>query len=74
MEPTLEEIIDLAMRRTRAENARQLADALGMTDIDRARRVRRWLTGENQPSFRYTILLLEAAGLLRRPDKHDRIC
>ena len=53
------------MEATGAENARQLAQAIGFTGIDDDRRVRRWITGENTPDFAGTMALLSAAGLLR---------
>lgn len=52
------------MARLGATNARQLADALGMDDIDRESRARRWVNGKNAPSFDYTMLMLSTAGLL----------
>jgi hypothetical protein len=52
------------MEKLGATNARQLADALGMTDIDRERRVARWVSGESTPRFVYTMEMLSKAGLL----------
>lgn len=52
------------MEKLGAGNARQLADALGMTDIDRERRVSRWISGESTPRFVYTMTMLSKAGLL----------
>lgn len=57
-------VIALVMDRLNVHNARQLADALGMDDIDRERRVRRWINGESSPSFAYAMLMLSRAGLL----------
>lgn len=52
------------MKGLKVTKARELADALGMDDIDRERRVRRWVSGENAPSFDYTMLMLSKAKLL----------
>lgn len=63
-DPRLAAVVELVMQKLDAENARQLADALGMTDIDRERRVQRWLVGESTPRFVYTMMMLSRAGLL----------
>lgn len=48
-----------------ADSDTRLARALGLDGYAAPQRVRRWRLGQNEPDFGSTLLLLEAAGLLR---------
>lgn len=60
-----EELVKRAMTALKAKNASQFAVALGLTGRNEERRVRSWVDGKAKPNYEGTLLLLDAAGLLR---------
>lgn len=60
------ELVLRAAKRLGVEGDAALATALGLVGYNAPSRVRRWRVGENEPDYSATLLLLEAAGLLRQ--------
>lgn len=64
------QLVRLVMERMKVETAGQVAAGLGLRGYGAPKKVSRWLSGENEPDYEATLLLLRAAGLLReKPTK-----
>lgn len=53
------------MRELDCEKPSDFARKLGFTSYASPRKIRRWLSGENEPDYASTLLLLSAVGMLR---------
>jgi hypothetical protein len=62
---TAPELVAAAMKALDVDNPTDLAKAMGLGPWS-PQKVKRWLRGENEPSYEATIALLEQAGWLRK--------
>ncbi len=58
-------LVQLATEKSEPQSPAGLARKLQLTAYDSPRRVKRWLEGENEPSYQETLALLAIVGLLR---------